>query len=461
MVFGKDKIIGTFAPVFSLQSNQQSPSDQGTFATGIHFIDWLKRTHQHAWQILPLSETQLEKGSANRHVPSPYKGYGIGLDPQYLSSEYKKLIPTNAQMKSFLKKHQAWIYDYAYFCAFRDHFGTDDWRVWSVGLRDRHPQAIKLWKEKLAHEIAFYLVQQWQLHTSYNEMHKHAKKKNILIIGDLPFYVSLKSPLVWANRDLFEIDKKGQWEFVSGAATLSTSHFGRQVWWHPLYNWSKKEKLLTFWKMRLEYRSHLYDVIRFDYAIGFLAYAAKHVSDASKDEIRNGPGEEFIDELVTFTKSKGLDVFFEDSGNPIKILREYMQHAGIPGIRIFRFAYDELIKRIVPHYAEVKNYPPLSVAYATTHDTEPLLGYLEILTQDEKVLLATHAHIAYNKDDRVFAASIRKALLTSPAKTVILQLQDWLLTTERINIPGTEKEVNDTNWNYKLHIPIEDLPSKV
>jgi 4-alpha-glucanotransferase len=50
-------------------------------------------------------------------------------------------------------------------------------------------------------------------------------------------------------------------------------------------------------------------------------------------------------------------------------------------------------------------------------------------------------------------------LIHSPAQTVIIPIQDWLITTDRINIPGTEKMVGDTNWQYRVSVSIENLPS--
>jgi 4-alpha-glucanotransferase len=58
----------------------------------------------------------------------------------------------------------------------------------------------------------------------------------------------------------------------------------------------------------------------------------------------------------------------------------------------------------------------------------------------------------------MFVRVLIKGLINSPARTVILPIQDWLLTTDRINIPGTEKEVNDPNWHYRVGMPVDKLP---
>lgn len=461
MVFGKDKVVGTFAPVFSLWSTTQSKEDFGTFASGVVLLDWLKKTGQTAWQMLPLNETQLETGSRIKHVPSPYKGYGIGLDPKFLSISFKKIKPSQKQLRIFLKKHSFWIKDYALFCALRDIFGTDDWRKWDKGIKMCNDKSIGVWEKKLETEIMSYVIQQWQLHESYKILHQKAKLLDILLIGDMPFYLSLNSPLVWKHKSLFDIDEHGEMTHVSGAVTKEYSHFGRQVWGHPLYSWKDKDKTSEFWKKRIEYTSYLYDVIRFDYAAGFFEYAAKSPTDPQKDEERPGPGSDFLDSLIDFAHRKKIRVFAEDSGKHVQILREYMTKRRIPGIRIFRYAYDELRDGINPYYAHYEAYPERSVIYSTTHDTETLLSYLKILHKGQLTKLAEEIGIIYSGDLKEFATKILSKIISSPAKTIIIPIQDWLLSTSRINIPGTEKDTDDSNWQYKLESPIEDLPSQI
>lgn len=101
--------IGTFVPLSALQSTSLQPEDNGTFAVAGAFLTWLKDTKQSAWQVLPLHETQLEVGSVTKHVPSPYKSYGVGLSPTYLDTTFAKLFPTTKELQKFLMKHKSWI----------------------------------------------------------------------------------------------------------------------------------------------------------------------------------------------------------------------------------------------------------------------------------------------------------------------------------------------------------------
>ena len=102
-----------------------------------------------------------------------------------------------------------------------------------------------------------------------------------------------------------------------------------------------------------------------------------------------------------------------------------------------------------PEHGDVSAYPPLAFATTTTHDTETLMGYLELLSHGQKKQLAQYANVPYIEEDKIFAQRLRKSLIDSPAQGTLIPLQDWLLTRDRINIPGTEKEVGDLNWRYK------------
>src|SRR5882724_2092108 len=446
----RSKIIGTFVPISALTSTTH---ENGTFSTGLIFLDWLKKTQQSAWQLLPLYQTQLEPGSSAKHVPSPYKGYGVGLDPKYLPESFVGIYPSQSEKKEFIKTNNEWLSDHVFFCALRDYFQTDDWRKWDEGLKNRNQATLDHWSDQLSKEIDTQIVTQWQLHTAYSLLRKKAKELEIMLIGDLPFYPALQSPLVWANQNVFQIEKNAKMQFVSGIPDSLVAHFGRQVWGHPLYNWKYKEKLVAFWKMRFRYQATLFDNIRLDHAKAFFYYGVMDSTHEQNDTYAEGPGADVFKELIDFSQKNNLSIFAEDSGESIKDLRSVLNTLKIPGIKIFRFGFMEKEKKLNIGYAKVHEYPENTVAYTTTHDTETLLGYLQNLTTEQKQKLAEEASVTYDKEDKKFAKILRNAIIASPAQTVIIPIQDWLLTTDRINTPGTELSVNDPNWNFHLKIP--------
>lgn len=457
----KTKAIGTFVPLTALRTNT-APGETGTFASGLALLDWLKKTGQTAWQMLPLPETHLEPGSATVHVPSPYKGYGVGIDPKFLSKYSMIQHLTSEDLHAFQELHRDWIDDYTLFCALRDHFGTDDWTQWPEGLRARENSTLEGWTEKLSASCHQNLTAQWKLHDQYSQIRVKAKQLGISLVGDLPFYLPLKSPFVWIHQRLFEIDDSGRLPRVSGIPDSPLAHFGRQVWGHPLYRWNQPnliDKILNLWKIRLRYFSTLFDIVRIDHARGFYLYGSVDLKDSDRDASLIGPGTTVLSSLVSFARSIGLDVFVEDSGDRTTDLRQDLVRLGVSGMKIFRFSLTTKgEERYFPQYGNIEAYPQHCVAVTTTHDTETLLGYLATLSTQQKQKLARGAKVMFSSDDRTLALHLRHALIDSPAETVLIPIQDWLLSTERINVPGTEKEIGDANWRYVLTTPVEDLP---
>lgn len=460
------RVIGTLLPLTALLSPQNLQKHTNAFEIGCNFVNWLEKTHQTAWQLLPLHETQLETGSKTKHVPSPYKSYGIGLDPKYLNTTSLRRVYNRPAKQSqtgleiFIEKHTDWIHDYSLFCVLRDHFGTDNWILWDKKLVHRDKKTLEEWDKRLQDKKMKYIAIQWHLHEAYAAFHKYAASKGVSLIGDLPFYPSFRSPLVWAHQDVFQINDDGTLPFVSGIPDRRDTHFGRQVWGHPLYNWAEhKEQVVQYWKMRLRYLASIFDHIRFDHAKAFFSYGVMDIPNPSGDHYAEGPGEEIFTTLIEFGQKQGLKIFVEDSGDKTAKIRATIGEMGISGLRIFKFALNG--QYLHTRYAGIANYPERCVAYTTTHDTETLLSYLQSLTSEQKHRLSEASGLPFTEDPKAYATNVRNALLSSNASTVIIPLQDWLLTTDRINIPGTEKEIGDTNWQFVLDKPIEDLPEKV
>ncbi|OGH06158.1 MAG: hypothetical protein A2171_02885 [Candidatus Levybacteria bacterium RBG_13_35_9] len=452
------KIVGTLVPLFSLYSTE---SETSTFETGGLFLDWIVKTKQSAWHLLPLHQTQLEKGSATKHVPSPYKGYGIGLDPKYLSEKAKNLTPTKNELNNFIQDAKDWLPDYALFCALRDHFGTDDWSTWDENFKKRDFNTLEIAKKKFEKQIEQYTRQQWQCYKSYSELRKKAKEKQIILIGDIPYYLSLQSPLVWTHQKAFQIDKDSKLSRVSGVLAGPKAHFGRQLWGHPLYRWNSpkhNEEIINLWKIRLKFLSKLFDMIRLDHANGFFYYGSLDPLDAANDTLQKGPGFSAFEETVRYSRSVGLTPYAEDSSVKLKGLREALTKLDVWGIRILRYAVNEKRNELIETYAYIKSYPENTVAYTSLHDTEPLMGYLSLLNASQKKTLTETAGIKLSNDEKELALRLRQAVINSKARIVVIPIQDWLLTKDRINIPGTERQVNDPNWRYRLALPVEQIP---
>ena len=76
------------------------------------------------------------------------------------------------------------------------------------------------------------------------------------------------------KRDLFELDKNGEMEYISGAVPDSFNQQG-QVWGNALYKWDNhKSSNFKYWKEKLNKSLELYDYLRVDHFVGFFKFWA-------------------------------------------------------------------------------------------------------------------------------------------------------------------------------------------
>ncbi len=453
---GINKTIGTLVPLFSLWS-EKTNSPRGTIEDGMYFLDWLIATGQHAWQLLPLHETPLVPGTT-QYVASPYKSYGSGLDPRYLPPSFVDLMPTDEVFASFNQTNKYWLDDYALFCSLRDHFHTDDWTKWEDTISHRDPQTLAEWTAKLQSSIYTYRLQQWRLHAAYDQLKKKAKEHAILLIGDAPYYLALKSPLVWQYQRAFLINPDGSLPKISGIVYEPKAMYGRQVWGHPIYDWDNAtDVVLALWHTRIRYMAQIFDTVRLDHTNGFFSYGELDPHDSKKDRRRKGPGRTVLEKIIHYADEQHLSIFAEDQGLHLHDLRMSLQELGIPGIRVALYI---VYPNPVPNTLDdpsTKN----TFVYTSTHDNETLYSRIQHLRKPKKELLCRAFSIPYTGNPQKLALAVRSAVLHAQPHTVIIPIQDWLLTTERINLPGTEREIDDPNWRYRIAMPIEKLPTKL
>jgi 4-alpha-glucanotransferase len=113
------------------------------------------------------------------------------------------------------------------------------------------------------------------LHITFSSVgacRRYANERGVKIIGDIPIFVAPDSVDVWANRELFFLDKEGQPTVVAGVPPDYFSPTG-QLWGNPLYNWKvMAAQGYQWWLERIRATLQLVDIIRVDHFRGFEAY---------------------------------------------------------------------------------------------------------------------------------------------------------------------------------------------
>ena len=431
-------IITTFLPLSSL--------------TGIEdaylFLDWLKKTKQQGWLQTPIHDS----------VFSPYKNYGIGISSYFFDTRLKQERQAWViDREEFLNKNSSWVFDYAFFRALSEYFNTDEWWQWPDELKKRDFNAMATWQPSLSRQIEAYLDEQHYLFNQLLMLRREANRRDLILIGDLPFYIARNSPLVWANQSAFVLNSEGNLRVTSGVPAAADEPFTAQVWGHPLYDWGGVDEsiILKVFHERVAFLAPLYDMIRVDHANGFFRYGVMYPAHPKWDKKTDGPGAGAAQAFLADVQAQGLGLFLENIGSETTKLDYFMKDYGLLGSQVLTLAVNTDVKAEEgggfeqEGWLDLKNYDADLVAFSSTHDTPTLFGWLRSLPPELKLKLQTVNGFNEAMSDETLATKIRERLLKSKAKLVIIPWQDWILETLRFNIPGDE---NKSRWDYKVQI---------
>ena len=467
---------GILLPISSIPSTYGI----GTFGKeSYRFVDFLEKSGNHLWQILPLGPTGYGDSpyqSFSTFAGNPYyidlelliedgyltkeicDSYDFGDNEHYVDyekiylSRFKVLkiafdnareqgLTETGDYQKFLTENAYWLDDYALYMAVKNAFGGVCFMEWDEDIRLRKAAALRKYRKKLAEEIAFYCFQQYLFAKQWKELKAYANKKGIEIVGDIPIYVAFDSADTWANPKLFQLDKEGRPIGVAGCPPDCFSETG-QLWGNPLYDWSYHKKTgYAWWMQRIAYCYQLYDVLRIDHFRGFDEYWFVPYGDptAENGHWEKGPGYELFDVMKkTLGKKK---VIAEDLGFLTPSVIRLVKKTGYPGMKILQFAFDAgNDSEYLPH-----NYDKNCVVYTGTHDNDTTVGFLQSMPEKDKKFAKKYLG---HKKDRKLCFEIIRAALSSCADTAIIPVQDYmeLDSSARINTPSTL----GCNWKWRM-----------
>ena len=153
--------------------------------------------------------------------------------------------------------------------ALRRDSGGKPWTEWEPAVRRREPAALRAARERLADEVAAHRFVQFEFDRQWRALREHAHRLGIGLIGDLPIFVAHDSADVWSHPELFQLDRSGQPQRVSGYPPDRFNRNG-QHWGHPQYRWAAHEQTgFAWWVRRFERIFELFDTVRIDHFLGF------------------------------------------------------------------------------------------------------------------------------------------------------------------------------------------------
>ena len=468
-------------PIFSLPSKY----GMGSFGQeGYEFVDFLYKSGQKIWQILPLVQT----GFGN----SPYSSVASdSFNPYFISVEQLKNegLLTDAEIR-FDKNHGKYIdykdlhavrypllrkafarfnrndwtfrtytqkgeaLDYALFMAIKYATGQIPFYEWDEGLKRRDRSALAEFMRDYKEEILFWQFVQFKAKEQWLRLKNYANKKGVKIMGDMPLYVALDSVDVWKNPELFKLDENFAPKKVAGVPPDYFCEDG-QLWGNPVYDYSVHEKDgFSWWKKRLNKALHVFDYVRIDHFRGLDRYFE---IDADKENAKEGewidvPSKELFDQIHKDISSDRI--IAEDLGIIDEGVRDLLKYTGYPGMKILSFAFNgDEGNLYLPEKIEEN-----SVCYTGTHDNDTLKGLIQSADEWDKNNLVLGVEKSLKKfgisADTSTCDGLCDAIIelgfASKANAFIIPYQDVLRCDGeyRVNVPGV---VKDNNWAIRFN----------
>lgn len=322
-----------------------------------------------------------------------------------------------------------------------DYFYGGVWNSWDEELVQRKPKAIQSWLVILEEEIGFYKFLQYEFFRQWNLVKNYANQKGIEIIGDIPIFVAMDSADVWANSNLFHLDKEGTPVAVAGVPPDYFSETG-QLWGNPLYDWkANKKEGYKWWIKRIKAMNEMSDIIRIDHFRAFDEYWAVPFGDktAENGKWEKGPSKDLFKAIKN--KLGEIPIIAEDLGVMTKGVEKLRDGLDLPGMKILQFAFDSSEKNAyLPHNFKNSN----CVVYTGTHDNDTTLGWYEKISEVDKDLLRRYLNVS--GEDVVW--DLIRLCWSSSGAYAIVPVQDLLSQGSdcRMNTPGEASG----NWQYRF-----------
>jgi 4-alpha-glucanotransferase len=344
-----------------------------------------------------------------------------------------------AEIEAFRAANASWLEDYALFMALKAAHDGAPWTSWEPDLAARRPEALAEAGRVLAEDVDLHRFLQWVFVAQWEAVRAEARRREIAVVGDVAIFLAHDSADVWAHRELFCLDGRGEPTAMAGVPPDYFSRSG-QLWGNPLYRWNRMAgDGYAWWIERVRAALRLADVLRLDHFRGFEAYWEVPAGEETAERGRwvRGPGMRLFRAI---RRALGeVPIIAEDLGEITDAVRRLRAHAGFPGMRVLQFAFgagagnDHL-----PHL-----YPHDTAVYTGTHDNDTTRGWFASRDPRER----EHALRYAASDGREFNWDLIRLALASVADTAIMPLQDVLgLGSEaRMNTPGRAAG----NWAWR------------
>ncbi|MER3433921.1 MAG: 4-alpha-glucanotransferase [Leptolyngbya sp. ERB_1_1] len=439
------------------------------------FVDFLAKSGQTLWQILPLAPTGYEHSPYTMNF-SVFAGNPLMISLEQLAEEgllkpdelipleggserveFDRVIPYKTKLlklafdrfkpesdfDQFCQQQSQWLDDFALFMSLLEANPGKNWNQWDSAIARRDPDAIEAVSATLKTAIQFHQFLQFKFFEQWMKLRQYANSKSIQIIGDISIYVCHNSADMWANPEIFKLDRETfEPTFIAGVPPDYFSATG-QLWGNPVYDWDQLQKSnYEWWIQRFQTTLQYVDIVRVDHFRGFQAYWQVPAGEetAINGEWIEAPGAEFFETLGE--RLGKLPILAEDLGIITPEVEALRDHFNFPGMKILQFAFgDDGSNTHLPHH-----YVQNSIVYPGTHDNDTAIGWWNTATPQEKEFFAQY--IGYTPDPSNIHWVLVRMAFASVAVWAIPALQDILGLDGRSRMNDPSQNAGNWRWRY-------------
>ena len=404
---GINRKAGVAVPLFSVFSKKSI--GVGEIPDLRYIIDWCCQTGMSVLQLLPLNEVGNDF--------APYNSIStFALEPMYLSIKrlrkadlkpftkdllsLKKRFPKGTgrvdynikkeklkllrkifstvdlseieKYQEFVRKNIHWLKYFSLFKILMQLNEGKNWNEWELKYQYISSLTSRKILQEYSSDVEFEYWLQWQLYEQMITIKKYAKRKKVLIMGDLPFLVSRNSADVWAYKNYFKLN-------LSSGAPPDMYFSKGQRWGMPPYNWENiASDNFGYLTERLLYAENFYDMFRIDHFVGLFRVWTIDLKTPEENAGLYGsfdPDDEHLWERHGKTILQKMDSCTsmlpcaEDLGTVPACSEKVLKDFGITGINVQRW---QKSSKGNFNFIPAGEYRINSVAVVSTHDSSSL-----------------------------------------------------------------------------------------
>ncbi len=426
---------------------------------------------------------------------------------QFMRDVYGRVDVRAEAFESFCRDESEWLNDYCLFRLLMEREGGSQvWQQWKEDYKSKD-KALELLAQEAEsssvdtdRELRYFAYVQWVAYEQWKEVADYAASKDVCLMGDIPFGVSLYSVDVWANLDIFDLDWYGG---APPEQLFKDDEFVQkwgQNWGIPLYRWDAlRDRHFDWWRQRIAKTTEIFGMFRVDHALGFYRIYSfpwnpvrndeflplSHEEAAERcdgrlpgfrpreddsDESKGENCREGEDYLQVIKEAAGIsEVIAEDLGTVPDYVRPSLEKLRIAGMKVPQWEFSD------GHVTSGLHYPDLSFATYATHDHQPVPAQWKQMhrqlnesehespewweAQNFLASLCAFADIEMvdgmppEYSPEVWEKLMRE-LCFSNSDRVAFMISDLLGDEDRINVPGV---MDGTNWSYRVPVSSKEL----